>query len=67
MAYALIGPKCNVLVEDVDLDKDFNSKSKAMKMFKDMLMNRHNMIFQEKTIETNSSEDESVEKVSGNK
>ena len=54
-------------VKDVDLNKDFNSKPKAMKMLKDMLMNRHNMILQEKTIETTSSEDESVEKVSGNK
>jgi len=66
-AYALFGPKCNVLVEDADLDKDFNSKPKAIKMFKDMLMNRHSMILQEKTIEIDSPDDESVEAMTRNR
>ena len=66
-AYALIGPKCNVLVQKIDLNKEFNSKPKAMKMFKDMLINRHNMILQDKTVKIYSSDDEGVEEVSGNK
>ena len=63
--YALLGPKCNVIVKAVDLAKDFKTSANAMKMFKGMLMNRPNMIGQEKSIKINSSGDENVEEVSG--
>ena len=67
MAYALLGPKCNVVIEDVGLDKDFHTKVKAVMMFKDMVMNHHNMIRGENTIEFNSSGDEDVVEISRNK
>lgn len=66
-AYVQFAPQCNVDAEDIDLDKDFMSKPKATKLFKDMLINRHNMILQQNTIEVHSSGDEGSEQGSTSK
>ena len=67
IAYAFLAPRCNVVVEDVDLDKDFHTKVKAVKMFKDMVTNHHNMTGRENAAGINLSGDEDVEEISGTK